>query len=366
MYIFATCFALLFLFWNSKQKRKYNQVGVIFVVLILFIGGFRDATIGTDIAIHDDGYYMLWKNPFNYPRNLETGFVFLTALIKWIFPSYYFYYSVIYILTILLFCYASKKLGINHILFLAMILIGGLLGPCFNVIRQMLALSIGLSVYALFWSNDLHSDFIKRVAKYEVAIIVAGFLFHQSLFLLTIVPFLGIRKIFDFLNKDLVLFSLLGGALFLIIAGSDYINLALFFLEGRISGRAEFWANTYAQAGDTVEATHGYMTTLLNGIIAILLSRNNRDVYFMTGFLGLLLSGICASSLGTIGRAFDNLTVFLLLFWAKYWFQLYKSFKLHPISYGLQLSRIVLWISSLYFTLFTNESLNPYKTFIGL
>lgn len=366
MYIIAICFAVLFLFWRNKQKSIYNLVGNVFVILILFIGALRDASIGTDIALYDDGYYMLWANPFNYPRDLETGFVLLTALIKWLSPSYYFYYSIIYVITILLFCYASKRLGINHFLFLALILLGGLLGPCFNVIRQMLALSIGLSVYAIFWAKDIQTDSMMRVIKYEIAIIVTGFLFHQSLYLLTIVPIFRIKKVFDFLNKDIVLFILLGIAVFIIVAGGKYINLALLYLEGRISGRAEFWVNTYAQAGDTVEATHGYMTTLLNGVVAILLSRKNRDIFFMTGFLGLLFSGVCASGLGTIGRAFDNLTAFLLLFWAKNWFQLYKSFKLRPISYGLLLSRIVLWISSLYYTLLLNESLNPYKTFLDL
>lgn len=366
MYIFIVLFALLFLFWNGENRLDYKRIGSIFIFFIIVTGALRDATIGTDISLYGSGYHMIWKNPYGYPRDIEPGFLYLTNLIKSIAPSYYLYYSLLYILNILFYCLACRRLGINKILFLAILLISGLLAPSFNVVRQMLALSIGLFVYSCFFSRKSESSFkIKNVFLYEVAIVITAIFFHRSLFLLIIIPCFHIKCIKKTLSNDYVLWGLLALSLFISIFGDTYVQLALAYSEGRFGERADFYANLYQQYADSTDATHGYLTNIINGFLAILLSKKRRDPLFLVGFVGLLLSGISSSGLATLGRVFDNMTIFFNLYLASRWFDLYNINSLITKRVNiLKFLRILFWMTSLYYTLFTNDSLNPYKTFL--
>ena len=345
---------------NGKSISK--SIEGLFIFFIFFVGAFRDASIGTDIAMYDDGYHMIWLNPYNYVRDIEPGFSFLTYIIKFFSSSYYFYYGLLYIVNILLYCKACKILEVNKSLFLSILLLSGLLAPSFNVVRQMLGLSAGILFYSIIESQYRSGKYraISAIIVFEIGVLILSYLIHNSLFLLMMIPIFYIPKVCNLLNKDIILWGILGVSVFLSLTSSDIIQNILTASTGLFGERADFYVTVYTTYHDSIKASHGFMTSLLNGALVILLSKGKRDNLFYIGFVGLMLQGIAASGLGTIGRAFNNLSIFLCIYYARYWFTYNTSWWL----FGLKLLRIVVWLSSLYYTLFQNESLNPYKTFI--
>ena len=90
MYYIIAVFSLFFLLKESHSKN--SVASMLFILLVLFMGIFRDTTIGTDIAL-DGGYHDIWVNPFRGLDYVEPGFPYIVAFIKSIIPSYYFFYG---------------------------------------------------------------------------------------------------------------------------------------------------------------------------------------------------------------------------------------------------------------------------------
>lgn len=371
-FILITLSILLLSFKNNKSKG-YQIVGIIFLFLIYFVGAFRDASIGTDIELNDDGYHLLWMDPFHYYRDVESGFMYFTYFLKVLFPSYYAYYSIIYILSISLFCAAAKKLGGNRYAFVAVILLAGYLHICFNIIRQMLGISLALYLYSIYYTktfvkpdNDISKKYVKNTIIIELLFFLLATTIHGSILILTIIPLFDCKSVCNFLDNDIILFALLGFSIFISVIGHDYIIIALTVFEGNVGERADTYIADYLANSESFEAAHGYITSLANGLIAIFISKGRRNKFFFIGFLGILLTEIASSGMGTIGRTFFNLQYFINLYYCQVWYMtlphetMFNKIKMLAIKS----LRIVFWLSSLYYTLLINDSINPYKTFL--
>lgn len=373
IYFILIALSVFLLSFRNDKNKAYQIIGTIFLFLIFFVGAFRDASIGTDIELNDDGYHLLWKNPFNYYRDVEPGFKYLTYIIKTIIPSYYVYYSVIYIITLSFFCASAKRLGANRYGFIAILFLAGYLHICFNIIRQMLGISIALYIYSLYYTktfevrnNDAKTKYVRNTILFELLVLILAFTMHGSILILSIIPLFDNKAICRFLNHDIALLGLLGLTIFISVIGHDYIIIALTFFEGNFGSRADSYISDYISNSESFEAAHGYITSLANGLIAILISKGRRNNFFYIGFWGILLTEIASSGMGTIGRTFFNLQYFMNLYYCQIW---YKSFpkkttynQLKMIS--VKVLRVFFWLSSLYYTLLLNDTVNPYKTFL--
>ncbi len=373
IYFILIALSVLLLSFRNDKSKMYQILGILFLFLIYFVGAFRDASIGTDIELNDDGYHLLWKNPFHYYRDVEPGFKYLTFIIKTLIPSYYAYYSIIFIITLSFFIASAKKLGVNRYGFIAIIFLAGYLHICFNIIRQMLGISIAFYLYSLYYTKtfnilngEISHRYVKNTIIFELLVLILALTIHGSILILTIVPLFDIKPICKFLDNDIVLLALLGITIFISVIGHDYILLALTFFEGFWGERADTYIADYLANSESFDAAHGYITSLVNGLIAILISKGRRNKFFFIGFWGIILTEIASSGMGTLGRTFTNLQYFIFLFYCQIWYgPLSNKTVLNNLKMlTLKTLRIAFWLSSLYYTLLINESVNPYKTFL--
>lgn len=360
----------------SNVEYKKNTFCLIFIFFIIALGVFRDTTVGTDIQISlFSHYYGIWRTPLAGTSHAEYGFIILTLILK-IIDSYYFYYGAIFAMTMGLYIISAKKMGINVAVFFAVFFASSTIISSFNIIRQILALSAAMVAYSFLiydWDfvqrGKTNSVIFKNIAIYEAIILTLTFGFHLSIVILTVVPLFHMKTIRKFLSKDIVLWMLL---LLVVIVCTRYgstVQRIIIVLESQIDlgERADFWAEVIEYFGDNISSTQGIGTTIVSGAIAILASRRRRNVLFCIGFIGLLLAQIGASGLGTIGRIFNNMALFLYFYYAQIFGELLKKYKFvfkENVGWIIILLIFVFWTSRFYNMVIVNSSISPYKTYL--
>lgn len=371
---FISLFVVLCL---SKVDYDKNTLCKLYVLLIIALGVFRDTTIGTDIKTPLGGYYMLWKDPFNINdlENVEYGFLCFSYIIKFIWSSYYFYYGSIFALTMGFYFFSAKKMNINPAVFFAILFMSSTIISSYNVIRQILALSAVVLAYSLllyktsyFTAEQTKKLYLVQTFLYELFVILLSIGFHFSTIVLTILPLFGIKKIQNVLTKDLVLWFLLFVVVFVNFYYGKYIQQFVIIAQSylHVGGRAEFWVDVVEQYGESIEASHGLATIIISGSIAILASRSRRNVLFYIGYCGFLLSSLASTNLGTVGRLFDNLSIFLIFYYAQIIGELLKSYKLFSFDARWLILFLFIfdWSTGFYFTTILNKSISPYQTYL--
>lgn len=362
----------------SRKDYDKSWFCKIFVFIIFFLGVFRDTTIGTDIRLSGGGdYYSIWKTPFSSIQSdrLEVGFLYLTSLFKSIYNSYYFYYGAIYAITIGLYFWAAKRMKINPAVFFAIFFMSSTIIACYNIIRQTLALSAGMLAYSIIlYGIDNNNGFKKssslfrRVAIYEILIVLLSFGIHTSVVILGVVPLFNIKTIKAMLSKEIVLWGLLAFVVIINYAFSEVIQSYFLLFQSffNLGERQEFWAEVIEKYGDNISSSHGIMSSLLVGSLAILASRGRRNNLFFIGYVGLLLTQLASVNLGTLGRLFSNLSLFLIYFYAQIFGDLLTEYKIFGTDFRklIVLLLILFWLSSFYFTTILNESISPYQTYL--
>lgn len=370
-------FSILIVLRYSRVDYNESTFCKAYVLLIIAIGIFRDTTIGTDIRNPLGGYYVLWKDPFNANdmENVEYGFLYFSYIIKNICSSYYFYYGFIFALTMSFYYFAAKKMNINPSVFFAIFFMSSTIITSYNVIRQILALSAVVLAYSLllYQKNLFNIEqskrvYIVRVIIYELFVIFLSTGFHTSIIILTIIPLFSIKGIQKILSKDWILWFLLISVIFANFYYGQYIQQFVITVQSylHIGGRAEFWTEVLEKYGDGITATHGYLTILLSGSIAILASRGRRNDLFYIGFSGFLLASLASSNLGTVGRIFNNISIFLFFYYAQIFGELVKSYKLFNIDVRWVLVALFIfdWGTGFYYTTILNNSISPYKSYL--
>ena len=374
IYILFFIISLALVLRFSIKGSNNSSFLMIFVFLFFMLGIFRDTTVGTDIMLYDGGGdYDIWKNPGSYSYGyVEKGFILLTIVLKSIYDSYYFYYGAIFLLTMLLYYLSAKRMHINPALFFAIYFISSTFIGSFNTIRQNLALSAGVYIYScLLYGYDIKGrlkDVVKRIAIYELLIILLSYGFHTSVLILSLLPLFLLNGVQKVLSKDIVLWALLFVVTLINVRYGElvqkYVILANGFLN--IGERADFWAETIEMYGDSIEAAHGFLSSFVAGAFAIMLSKGNRNILFYIGFIGLLLASLASANLGTVGRVFNNLSIFIYLYYALIFRGFIKSYELFGLRIGWAAMALlfVFWISVFYNTVLLNESVSPYQTYL--
>ena len=144
----------------------------------------------------------------------------------------------------------------------------------------------------------------------------------------------------------------------------QFVIIAQSYLH--VGGRAEFWVDIVEQYGESIEASHGLATIIISGSIAILASRSRRNVLFYIGYCGFLLSSLDSTNLGTVGRLFDNLSIFLIFYYAQIIGEILKSYKLFSFDARWLILFLFIfdWSTGFYFTTILNKSISPYQAYL--
>ena len=183
-------------------------------------------------------------------------------------------------------------------------------------------------------------------------------------------PIFYIRKIQELLSKDVVLWILLFAVFCINVLYGVYIQLAVIWLQStlHIGGRADFWISVIERFGDDIVSSHGSLTILISGSIAILASKNRRDVLFYMGFVGFLLSSLASANLGTVGRVFNNISIFLVVYYARIFGNILVSYKIKNLDLRWLVITLLLfdWLTGFYFTTILNNTVSPYKSYLFL
>lgn len=335
----------------AKNKKSKLVLGYSLILLMAFVGAFRNIDIGTDTGTW---YYSNWffttfeLKTWNHFTPFEPGFNILMALSKYIINSYEFFYCVIFLTAIAFICISAKKIRVSIIYVFSFFFLTYCFAQSLNIVRQMFGLSIGCFLIAEFYNKKI------SFVIFELSICFLCYLIHHSLLILGLFP---IFVYFDFnkycSEKILILLLVLMQVLSLF-----FLPLLTSYLLG-FTGVLDDRSNHYIEIIDEYGASSevGWITSFVSNFVLVLLSKHNRNCFFYFAFLGTLLS-ILLSSFGAIGRISINLSFFSIMYLAFIWD------KIKCNSYYLLLK--IIYISScvyiLYGSLINNKEYNPYST----
>lgn len=358
IYIILTILAICILLTNGKQK----PIGVFFAFALLFVGGFRDATIGTDTGL-DSWYYHNFIftnfNPKSWNRYtpFEPGFNLFIAVFKNLITyNYHVFYSVIFFLSYFFAIKAIKKLHLNVFLFLSFCFLSNYYANSLNIMRQMLALYIGFYLLVVLYIEK------KQIWLYEFSITCLAILIHKSMFMLCLFPLFELPRLQRILTTKALLLILFI-SLSLSIYGGEFIGQNLIHLSGLFGERADFYIDIYEQYGIS-ERTVGYIGPTLLSLCLIGLPIKNRNAFFYYSFIGLCASLITTSFLPIIGRLTLNMSFFYIVYLTQNWSLCNFSQKEKYMIIAIKTLFIIYWINSLMGALINNPEYNPYKSYL--
>ena len=379
IYWFVFLLSLIIVLRYSKVNYQKSSFCIFYVLLIVALGTFRDTTIGTDISTPLGGYYLLWKDPFNVNdiENVEYGFLCFSYFIKNIWDSYYFYYGFIFALSMAMYYYAALRMKINPAVFFAIFFMSSSIITSYNIIRQILALSAAILAYSftIYKSENYDGEVrlffkYKNVVIYEVLIMLLSVTIHASVLFLLILPLFHMKEVKNVLSKDIVLWILLLFAIVISLRFGEYVQQLVLLAQAslHIGGRADFWAEFLDMYGDRIASSHGVSSMIISGSIAILASRGRRNALFYIGFIGLLLTNLSSVNLGTLGRLFSNMSLFLVFYYSQIFGELLTSYRMFNVDarWIIIILFVFDWTTGFYFTTILNPTISPYKSHLFL
>lgn len=152
---------------KSDHNRKHYVFLTFFV--LMFVMGFRDASVGVDTESYSRSFSVISQLPFhsifeNIDKiGLEPGWILINKLVSIVFNSYYvfqFLYSIVYCWLALKFIErTSNNLFVGVILFLGV----GLYTGAFNVQRQYLAMMLLANGYLDLSENKVKKTFVSLI-----------------------------------------------------------------------------------------------------------------------------------------------------------------------------------------------------------
>lgn len=350
IYYILLLLALFVLYFYKNKNLSY-----IFIIILFFVGAFRNITIGTDTQ----WYYYNWFftnfniSSWNRYTPFEPGFNLYIAFFKsCISNSYNVFYSSIFIITHVFTLIYLKKFRLNIGLFFALYYVMSLYAASLNIMRQFLALHLcTLIMFYIFFKK-------KNVILYETLIIVTAIFLHKSMMMLCLLPLFNNKKIPTLLSTRNLYIMLVISVVFSVIGGTILEkNLNMFM--GVFGNRADQYISSFMEYG-LGEREIGYFGQTIYATLLIFISRNKRNIFFYFGIIGFFLSIITSSFLPVIGRLTTNMTFFFIIYFIQNWEYFIKD----NINKYILITIVLYYCYSLYFTLLNNETYNPYSIYL--
>ncbi|WP_099293696.1 EpsG family protein [Butyricimonas sp. Marseille-P3923] len=214
----------LFLSYFVKQNKiliEYVFIGYFFVLLL--IAGIRDFSVGTDTLTYyrnfcDSSSVFAVENERAF-SGLQFGWLWINRFFEY-FLGYDAFLFACYICILLPVFYVIKKSASNIMLSIVLYILLGMYTISFNIMRQMMAVSLMLYAFYCLKNND--------IKKYWIVLIVASII-HSSAMICIIFFFLDKIKVFE---KKIYWLMYLAGSfifgMFFMYKVNEYLSLINF------------------------------------------------------------------------------------------------------------------------------------------
>lgn len=342
---------ILCLFVLLKKQTGFNKCfGVFLLGVLIIVGAFRGIKVGTDTL----WYYNNWLfttfdvKSWNHFTPFEPGFNILIAFLKNVNSSYYFFYSLIFTVTLLMFLKAAKIAKVNIGYLFSFFFLCYYFAFCMNIMRQMFALSIGAILLYSFYKKIISLIF------YEIGVLLITSLFHHSMIILALFPIFVYVDFNSFLNTKKLIIILVVVQI-LAKTALPLIQSVILNFSGVLSDRADYYIELLDEFG--AKTGSSWFISFVFKLVFILLSTGKRDSIFYFSFLGMML-GTLLFNFGDMSRITINASFFSIYYMADIWLKLSNKFKVLT----LKLLYLSCSIYVLYFSLINNSEFNPYST----
>lgn len=303
---------ILCLFVLLKKQTGFNKCfGVFLFGVLIIVGAFRGIKVGTDTL----WYYSNWlfttfdEKSWNHFTPFEPGFNILIAFLKNVNSSYYFFYSLIFTVTLLMYLKAAKIAKVNIGYLFSFFFLCYYFAFCMNIMRQMFALSIGAILLYSFYKKNISLIF------YEIGVLLITLLFHHSMIILALFPIFVLVDFNRFLNTKNLLIILIVVQI-LSKTALPFIQSVVLNFSGILGDRADYYIELLDEYG--VKKGDSWIVAFVFRLVFILLSAEKRNSIFYFSFFGLLL-GTLLSSFGDMSRITINASFFSIFYMADNW-----------------------------------------------
>lgn len=311
MIVYIVILLLIFVLCEKKTKNSFY-----FLSVILFLIGFlRDSSVGTDVYSYCSIIDSLSAKSTQVDvlallvtENIEVGFSYLIIALKHITDDSMAIIRILFLIYYLFITIWISKLSDKPNLSLFAYYTLAFYFFSFNGIRQALALSMVLALIALTCRKHLN---LKKTILVSISIIVIASLFHRSVMLCLIIPF--VIKYVDFKgfnNKTLIL--LLLASIVLSVFFSNFLKDFLSRFDISFLGSEKY--SSYVERLD-VDSSFSFISNILHAAFAIFLltTTRNRNPWLIIYSIGTFVLVLLSPLSWLFIRVADNLNIFIVL-----------------------------------------------------
>ena len=275
----------------------------------------RGMSVGTDTYGYSETFRHLTLNPntWDYHVIFDPGFAVLCYYFKTFISSDPLdCWGVMGAFYVLSFYFFAKKYSGNVGLALALFVMYDSYYIGFNIIRQCFALSCVLCVLTYF---DLHRITLRSRMITSMLVALIAYLFHPTMFVFCLIPFLSSLFFMRYVNKKLLLAIIIGS--FLVNISGLAVNYAISFLDSTgIEGKLiNYMSHVYKD-----ESGYSIIKLLLiNGfmLFSILCAKGVRNVFLLTGVIGIVILNLLGPVVMEFVRVYESLMVFCLIYFVQ-------------------------------------------------
>lgn len=342
---------ILCLFVLLKKQTGFNKYfGVFLLGVLITVGAFRGIKVGTDTSWYYNNWFFTTFDvkSWNHFTPFEPGFNILIAFLKNVNSSYYFFYGLIFTVTLLMFLKAAKIAKVNIGYLFSFFFLCYYFAFCMNIMRQMFALSIGAILLYSFYKKKISLIF------FEIGVILITLLFHHSMIILALFPIFVFVDFNRFLNtKKLIIILVI--VQILSKTALPLIQSVILNFSGIFNDRANYYIDLLDEYG--FGEANSWIVAFVSCLVFILLAADKRNPIFYFSFGGLLL-GILLANFGDMSRITVNASFFSIFYLADKWAKWSNGPKI--LLFKMLYLTCVIYI--LYFSLINNSAFNPYST----
>ena len=296
--------------------EKNNKKSFYFLAMILFLIGFlRESSVGTDVYSYCSIIDSLSAKSTQVDvlnllvtENIEVGFSYLVIALKHITNDSMTIIRILFLIYYLFITIWVLKLSDKPNLSLFAYYSLAFYFFSFNGIRQALALSMVLALMTLICCKHLS---LRKTILISLDIVIIASLFHRSVMLCAIIPFvIKYIKFKGFNNKVLIL--LLLASIVLSVFFSNYLKNSLSRFDISFLGSEKY--SSYVERLD-VDSSFSFISNILHAAFAIFLlsTTRNRHSWLVIYSIGTIVLVLLSPLSWLFIRVADNLSIFIVL-----------------------------------------------------
>ena len=309
-------FFLFFISLLGFTKIAQRKVFIYFILLVMcLLIGLRSMTVGTDTYGYSQTFNHLTLNPntWDYHVIFDPGFAYLCYFFKtFISTNPLDCWGIMGVFYVMSYYFFAKKYSGNVGLALTLFVMYDSYFIGLNIIRQCFALSC---VMCLFTFINLYRLNYKNRISSAMLVILISYLFHPTMLIFVLVPFISNSNLMNLLNKKILLTVII--ITFVVNISGIAVNYAISFLNSTgIEGKLiNYLSHVYREES-------GYSIVklvIINGLLmfAIIVANDVKNIFLLTGILGIIVLNLLGPVVMEFVRVYESLMVFCLIFYTQ-------------------------------------------------